>query len=320
LWRVNGLIKHLPLTRPTNIDENGPKWTKTASFFVNFRPIVSSSVYEAAAQSINASFLEWKSRTSGKIRIISENLRVSASSAFSFCDIIAGEIAIRQLPRLTPYFLLPTPPMLPFDTPPALTVSQLAEHTKNLRQDARASLLVAEGGEEDPLANGRVTMLGSCRLLDAGAERESAESAKRAYLEAHPNAEYYIDYKDFGFWRLDVEAVRYIGGYGRMSWVSQVDWADGTPDQVAPHARAIIDHMNADHADALLAYCRAVSKAKNATAATMTGVDRYGFEMSATTDVGPRPIRLAFSQPISSPEEARREMVALVKQAQAELG
>ena len=203
---------------------------------------------------------------------------------------------------------------------PVFFISQLAEHTKNLRQDARASLLVAEGGEEDPLANGRVTMLGSCRLLDAGAERESAESAKRAYLKAHPNAEYYIDYKDFGFWRLDVEAVRYIGGYGRMSWVSQVDWADGTPDQVAPHARAIIDHMNADHADALLAYCRAFSKAKNATAASMTGVDRYGFEMSATTDVGSRPIRLAFSQPISSPEEARREMVALVKQAQAELG
>lgn len=203
---------------------------------------------------------------------------------------------------------------------PVFFISQLAEHTKNLRQDARASLLVAEGGEDDPLANGRVTMLGSCRLLDAGTERESAESAKRAYLEAHPNAEYYIDYKDFGFWRLDVEAVRYIGGYGRMSWVPHADWDDGTPDQVAPHARAIIDHMNADHADALVTYCRAFSKAVDATAATMTGVDRYGFEMSATTDVGPRPIRLAFSQPISSPEEARREMVALVKHAQAVLG
>ena len=155
----------------------------------------------------------------------------------------------------------------------------------------------------------------------SAALRQATESDDLvAYLKAHPNAEYYIDYKDFGFWRLDVEAVRYIGGYGRMSWVSQVDWADGTPDQVAPHARAIIDHMNADHADALLAYCRAFSKAKNATAASMTGVDRYGFEMSATTDVGSRPIRLAFSQPISSPEEARREMVALVKQAQAELG
>ena len=114
--------------------------------------------------------------------------------------------------------------------------------------------------------------------------------------------------------------MRYIGGYGRMSWVPHAEWAEATSDQIAPQARAIIDHMNADHAEALVAYCRAFSKAKQATAATMTGVDRYGFEMSATTDAGPRPIRLAFPQPISSSEEARREMVALVKKARAVLG
>jgi putative heme iron utilization protein len=199
---------------------------------------------------------------------------------------------------------------------PVFFISQLAEHTKNLREDARASLLVAEGGDADPLANGRVTMIGNCRLLDDGAEREVA---KHAYLAAHPNAAYYIDYKDFGFWSLQVDAVRYIGGYGRMSWVEPTDWAGSTPDEVAPHADAIIRHMNADHADALVAYCRAFSKAKDTTAATMTGVDRYGFEMSAITARGPRPIRLAFSKPITSPDEARREMVALVKQARAQL-
>lgn len=200
---------------------------------------------------------------------------------------------------------------------PVFFISTLAEHTKNLRDDARASLLVAEGGEADPLANGRVTMVGNCRPLK---DEEGRESAKRAYLEAHPNAAYYIDYKDFGFWRLLVDAVRYIGGYGRMSWVEPTDWTGSTPDEVAPHARAIIDHMNADHADALVAYCRAFSKAKDTTAATMTGVDRYGFEMSANTARGPRPIRLSFSEPISSPDQARREMVALVKRARAALG
>jgi putative heme iron utilization protein len=103
--------------------------------------------------------------------------------------------------------------------------------------------LVAEGGEADPLANGRVTMLGACRLLADSAERSSA---KDAYLVVHPNAEYYIDYKDFGFWRLEVDSVRYIGGYGRMSWVETDDWRSGPPDEIAPHARGIIEHMNAD--------------------------------------------------------------------------
>src|SRR6186997_2813737 len=49
---------------------------------------------------------------------------------------------------------------------PVFLISGLAEHTKNLERDARASLLVAESGADDPLANGRVTMLGLCRRVD----------------------------------------------------------------------------------------------------------------------------------------------------------
>ena len=45
---------------------------------------------------------------------------------------------------------------------PIFLISALAEHTKNLEQDPRASLLVAESGAADPLANGRVTMVGPC--------------------------------------------------------------------------------------------------------------------------------------------------------------
>lgn len=201
---------------------------------------------------------------------------------------------------------------------PVFFISELAEHTKNLRSDARASLLVAEVGEGDPLARGRVTLLGLCRKLAADDRgRETAETAKTAYLAAHPNAGYYIDYADFAFWRLEVDAVRYIGGYGRMSWVEIADWRSATPDPMAEHAQAIIDHMNADHADALVAYCHAFTKASDATEATMTSIDRYGFEMSAQTSRGPRPIRLAFPQPIATADDARREMVAMVKRARA---
>jgi putative heme iron utilization protein len=195
---------------------------------------------------------------------------------------------------------------------PVFFISNLAEHTKNLRADSRASLLVAESGGADPLANGRVTLLGPVRLVDGEKEREAV---KAAYLAVHPNAEYYIDYSDFGFWKLDVESVRYIGGYGRMSWVETGDWRTGEPDPVAPLARGIIEHMNADHADAMVEYCRAFSKAVDTTAAEMTGVDRYGFEMSAQTGKGPRPIRLAFSKPIETGEDARGEMVSMVKRA-----
>lgn len=199
---------------------------------------------------------------------------------------------------------------------PVFFISDLAEHTKNLKRDGRASLLVAEGGEGDPLANGRVTLLGMCRRLE---EVEARGRAKAAYLEAHPNASYYIDYSDFSFYRLAVEGIRYIGGYGRMSWVETDDWSGSTADPIAPLASGIIGHMNADHADAMVLFCQRFSKATDTTAATMTSVDRYGFEMSAETSKGPRPIRLAFSTPISTSDEARREMVELVRRARAEV-
>jgi putative heme iron utilization protein len=195
---------------------------------------------------------------------------------------------------------------------PVFFISELAEHTKNLRKDSRASLLVAETGGSDPLANGRVTLLGQATLVDDG---DARAAAKEAYLAAHPNAAYYIDYSDFGFWRIDVESVRYIGGYGRMSWVETSDWQQGVPDPIAALAHGIISHMNADHADAMVSYCRAFSKATDTTEATMTGVDRYGFEMSALTAAGPRPIRLAFPKPIATSDDARAQMVAMVKRA-----
>ena len=200
---------------------------------------------------------------------------------------------------------------------PVFFISTMAEHTKNLLGDPRSSLLVAEGGEIDPLANGRVTLLGHARRLGKGDERDAA---REAYLQAHPNAQYYIDFSDFAFWKIDVESIRYIGGYGRMSWVEIDDWRDSRPDPIAEHARGIIDHMNADHAVALVEFCRAFSRATDTSEASMVGVDRYGFEMSAVTERGPRPVRLAFDQPISTSEDARREMVTLVKRARASLG
>ena len=197
---------------------------------------------------------------------------------------------------------------------PVFLISRLAEHTKNLERDPRASLLVAEGGAVDPLANGRVTMLGPCTRVEG-----EGGSARAAFLATHPNAAYYADFRDFAFWKLHVASVRYIGGYGRMSWVGEVDWQAAEPDPLGPSAAGIIAHMNADHADAMVLYCKAFSKATEISAAIMTGVDRYGFEMSARTKEGPRPVRLAFAVPVSTPEEARAALISMLKDARNRL-
>ena len=195
---------------------------------------------------------------------------------------------------------------------PVFLLSELAEHTLNLRSDGRSSLLVAENEQEDPLANARVTLLGICCIISADKEKISARDA---FLNAHPSAEYYVDYKDFSFWALHVGSLRYIGGYGRMSWVSEKDWYGSRLDPMGPHAKSIIDHMNTEHVDTMVGYCRAFSKAEDTKKALMTGIDCYGFEMSVETNKGWRPVRLAFSKPIETPEEARMEMLDLAKRS-----
>ncbi|MCH9679935.1 MAG: DUF2470 domain-containing protein [Deltaproteobacteria bacterium] len=199
---------------------------------------------------------------------------------------------------------------------PIFLVSELAEHTRNLRGSSRCSLLVTENGDDSPLALGRVTLVGTCAPVDPA----DAAAVGASFLARHPAAEYYADFEDFCYWRLEVTGIRYIGGFGRMSWVEPPTWNAAQADPVAAHAPGIIAHMNDDHADALRLYCEAFSKAGSVSEATMTGVDRYGFEISAHTADGPRPIRIAFDHEVADAKAVRGQMVTLVKRARQQLG
>jgi len=199
---------------------------------------------------------------------------------------------------------------------PVFLISRLATHTQNLLGSSRASLMAHEARAEDPLANGRVTLIGHCRQLD---EAAAIAGAREAYLAAHPQSAYYADFKDFGFWKLTAATVRYIGGYGRMSWVDVADWRAAQPDPLARDAEGIVEHMNQDHADALVAYARAFTRAVDASVVRMTGIDRYGFELSVETAAGPRPARLAFGAEITTSTGARQALIALLKTARERL-
>jgi putative heme iron utilization protein len=99
---------------------------------------------------------------------------------------------------------------------PLFYLSALAEHTKNLRQDPRASLLVWDaGGGADPLAAERVTLIGLCAPVPA----DAAAEARSRFLSAHTDALAYASLPDFAVWRLAVAQARWIGGFGRMTWV-----------------------------------------------------------------------------------------------------
>lgn len=200
---------------------------------------------------------------------------------------------------------------------PVLLVSEMAEHTRNLHGSPRCSLLAVEAGPDNPLALGRVTLVGTAARATGG-ELEAA--VREAFLQRHPDARFYADFEDFHFWRVQVTDIRYIGGFGRMSWVDAEAWYAAEPDPLVGASARILSHMNEDHRDAMRLYCEAFSRAGAVEDVTMTGVDRYGFEMSVVTPEGPRPVRVAFSEPVADAGAVRAQMVALVQRARAQLG
>ena len=204
------------------------------------------------------------------------------------------------------------------DGNPLFFVSLMAEHTQNAIRDPRASLLAAEPVPEgaDPLASGRATLLGELTEVP-DADRAAVRDR---YLEANPTAAYYIDFGDFTFYRLAVRDIRYVGGYGRMSWVDAAAYAEAEPDPLVGAAAGIIAHMNDDHAEAQVLFCRHLAGRPDTTAATMSAVDRYGFEMIAVSPAGRTAVRLGFPDSCTTGEEVRRAMVALVGDARARAG
>lgn len=202
------------------------------------------------------------------------------------------------------------------DGDPLLFVSLMAEHTQNALRDPRASLLVTEPVPDgaDPLASGRVTLLGLLQQIEDDAERDLARAR---YLEANPAASYYIEFGDFTFLRLAVEHVRYVGGYGRMSWVETADYRSAAPDPLVDAASGIIEHMNADHADAQVLFCRHLAGLTDTQSASMSTVDRYGFDMIAVRGAHRTAVRLAFPDECTTGDQVRRAMVAMVAEARA---
>ena len=196
------------------------------------------------------------------------------------------------------------------DASPVFLISTMAIHTQNLVADPRASLLVMQSGAgADPLGSPRATLLGNASRI-----AEPDEALRAAYLERHPSARYWIDFTDFAFFRLDVTDVYFVGGFGVMGWVSADDYRAAAPDPLMQYAAGILEHMNADHADALRGITRHFATL-DAEEATMVAVDRLGFVVRARTPEGMKGARIAFPEEVRTREDARRVLVAMTRQA-----
>ena len=199
------------------------------------------------------------------------------------------------------------------DGSPVLFVSTLAEHGRNVDRDPCASLVVAQTPSgSDPLASGRVTLAG--RVVRPTGDQEPI--ARAAYLASVPTAAYYQTFGDFSLYVLQVDRVRWVGGYGRMDSADADAYTNAEADPVGD-ARGAIKHLNDDHADALLVMAQALGGYPDAESARCTAADRYGLDLTVGTPRGTAPARVGFAEPLTDPAGLRGATVELTRRARA---
>lgn len=186
---------------------------------------------------------------------------------------------------------------------PLLLISDLAEHTRNIRSDGRASLLVdGTVGLADPLTGARASLLGRAVPCDSAA-------ALARYVARHPSAAGYAGFKDFHLFRLELSAAHLVAGFGRIHWAGAGDILDRLAPALAEAEPDIVAHMNADHADALALMARAGGLPDGGWA--MTGIDPEGIDLRCAGTVG----RVAFATRVEDAAAARAELVRLTRAA-----
>lgn len=189
---------------------------------------------------------------------------------------------------------------------PLLLLSDLADHTRNLRADPRVSLLFdGTQGLESPLAGARVTVQGRIGVSTDPDDR-------RRYVARHPEAELYAGFADFNLYRVEVERAHLVAGFGKIHWVAAERILTAAAPALAEREADIVGHMNEDHADAVQLYAGRLL-GRDGDGWRLTGVDPDGADLRR----GGETARLWFDKPVQDAESCRVELVRLVKRARA---
>jgi putative heme iron utilization protein len=203
---------------------------------------------------------------------------------------------------------------------PVILISEIAEHTRNIRRDARVSLLVQDAAMiGKPQAGARATILGYAIPMPP----PYLEHASRLYTSVFPDSASYFSAHDFSLYTIAATQIRYIGGFGDIHWLpggALVDYTAASDiDPLAAQIDGVCKHMNEDHADSLLLMVERLAGTR-AQSARIIHVDSRGFDVIALQDGAAKHVRLAFPEPVRSSDQTRRAMVNLVRQARSTQG
>ena len=194
------------------------------------------------------------------------------------------------------------------DASPILLISRLALHTRNILADNRVSLMLDERVAGDPLEGARIMLAGRAEEV----ESEAAEALRRRYLNAHPSAEVFVDFKDFSFFRIVPSGAHLVAGFGRIIDLAPAQFLTDIGDAggLLEAEQGAVEHMNEDHREAMNLYATRLLGADSADWAC-TGCDPDGMDLQA----GSATLRLDFPERVTNGTALRKMLVRLAGEA-----
>jgi heme iron utilization protein len=196
------------------------------------------------------------------------------------------------------------------DGSPILLISRLALHTKNILEDNRVSLMLDDRSEGDPLEGARIMLAGFAEEATGNA----AEVSRRRYLNAHPSAKAFVDFKDFCFFGIKPSGAHLVAGFGRIVDLKPAQFLTEVADagELLEAEQGAVDHMNEDHREAMNLYATKLLGAERADW-RCTGCDPAGMDLQD----GTRTLRLDFPERVTSGADLRKTLVRLAAEARA---
>lgn len=99
---------------------------------------------------------------------------------------------------------------------PILLLSDLAHHTQQIKQQTKICLLYdGTSGLKNRLTGHRASVYG---VISAISEHQRPE-IEDIYLTKHPDAQQYLNFKDFHFYQVNPYQAHLVAGFGAIHWL-----------------------------------------------------------------------------------------------------
>lgn len=207
-----------------------------------------------------------------------------------------------------------------YDGSPLILLSDLSEHTKNLKKNNHVSILFYEEQRnldffpvfenkdksfeyEDPMSRPRLTVTG---VLNKSGEKIH----KMRFINRHPVSKLYAGFSDMNIYKLDISDAHLTGGFAKVKWFNNKDLLYQNICGFSDDEMTVLDHMNKEHKQSVNLFAKNLSEKKSIDSDwNLIGIDPEGFDLRSSSEVK----RYNFSPPLKKSSELRKSFIKLHK-------